>query len=929
MPSVRNRKLIEVAMPLEAINAASAQEKSIHHGHPSTLHPWWARRPLAVCRAVLFAQLVDDPSAYPDRFPTVEAVDAERERLFEIMRDLVVWKNAFDESILEQARREIRRSCGGRSPCVFDPFSGGGSVPIESQRLGLPARGSDLNPVAVLVGKATAQFPALFAGRSPVHPGGNEQMTYRNAEGLAEDVHFYGRQVMECAIPSVAGFYPEVGLPKDLGGGSAQVIAWLWSRTVPSPDPAFGGAQVPVASSFMLSSTPGHEVWLEPVVDRTAKFIRYRIRKGGTREEISKASLGTKVGRGANFRCLLSGSAITRDHVKAAGEGSELGQQLLAVVANGPKGKLYLPVDEVHEDAALAARAEWRPNLRFPVDARAFTVCLYGFETWGDLFTERQLAALNAFSQAIETLKDEIERDAARAGFPSGGSALSDGGTGAEAYSQAVVTYLALVLSKCAAFWSTICLWDPSRGTIKNTFLRQAIPMVWDFAEANPFSGSTGSWSLMLEYVRKAVSRLQATGDVSVIQQDARTVQYEQRAVVCTDPPYYDNIGYADLSDFFHCWLRPLLKDIHPGLFRSLAAPKSDELVATPFRHGGKEGAKKFFLDGMLDSITNVALSVDESFPMAIFYAFKQQEIEKDGTSSTGWATFLEAVIKSGYSIVGTWPVRTERGQRMRALGSSALASSVVLVCRKRRKNAGSIGRAEFAAALKREMTPAIAEMTKAGIAPADRPQSAIGPGIGVYSRYNSVLENDDSPMPVKTALQLINRELDEYPNGIEFDSDTRFAITWFEQNGFGKGEYGAAESIATARNISVKGVADAGVIQEKAGKVRLLRRDELDADWDPATDQRLTVWECLQHLIRVFEDKGETAAGELLARIDGAKRQDAKELAHILYNICSTKRRDAIEALAYNSLVAAWPMIVKVSTETQTETVVQLEMKV
>ena len=919
-------------MPLEAINEASEYESYIRRGHPSKFHIWWARRPLAACRAVLFAQLVDDPSNFPERFPTEEAADAERERLFGIMRELVLYENSFNESILERACEEIRRSCGEELPRIHDPFSGGCSVPVEAQRLGLPSTGSDLNPVAVLIGKAAVEFPTLFAGCPPTHPGGSEQMAYRNAEGLAEDVSFYGRQAMERTLASVGHLYPKA--PRGiggLGGAALDVVAWLWTRTVPSPDPAFGGVPVPITSTFLLSSKSGREVWLEPVVDSFAKEIRYRVRKGGTREEIAMARQGTKVGRGANFRCLMSGAAITPDHVKAAGRAGELGQQLLAIVASGPNGKVYHPPNGSHEETALAARAEWRPDLRFNNNALGFRVGAYGFETWGDLFTERQLATLNAFSNVIAGLRGEIERNAVAAGFGAGGGYLRDGGTGAQAYSEAVITYLALVLSRSADFWSQLCTWRTSHETLVHTFTRQAIPMVWDFAEANPFSGSTGSWGAMLEWVRNAISCLAPAGDVSVFQQDARTVQYARGTVICTDPPYYDNIGYADLSDFFHCWLRPLLKDVHPRLFRGLATPKSDELVATPFRHGGKAGAEAYFLRGMSESIANMANCADEELPTTIFYAFKQKEIERDGVSSTGWATFLEAVVNAGYSVVGTWPVRTEMGSRMRAIGSSALASSVVLVCRKRSKDAGSIGRAEFAAALKREMPPAIADMTKAGITPADLPQSAIGPGIGVYSRYNSVLESDDSPMSVKAALQLVNRELDEYLSGVasQFDDDTRFAITWFEQHGFGEGEYGAAESLAKARNVSVKGIADAGIIQERGGKVRLLQRNELDPDWDPATDQRLTVWECLQHLVRVLDERGDTAAGELLSQIDGAKRQETNDLAHILYEICSTKRRDAIEALAYNSLVAAWPTIVKVSIRPQTEAVVQLEMNV
>lgn len=627
----RKRRLIEVAMPLEAISKASAREKSIRHGHPSTMHLWWARRPLAACRAVLFAQLVNDPSNFPERFPTEEAIDAERERLFGIMRELVVWEKSFDESVLGRAREEIRLSCGNNLPQVYDPFSGGGSVALEAQRLGLSAAASDLNPVAVLIGKAAVEFPARFADREPVRPGGSEAIDYRNALGLAEDIRFYGNLALERAFSKVGSLYPKAMLPPALGGSSADVVAYLWSRTVPSPDPAFGGAHVPITSSFLLCSRPGREVWLEPEVNQIAKEVRFRVRTGGTREEIATARKGAKAGRGANFRCLLSGAAITPDYVKASGCGKELDHQLMAVVADGPRRKVYLPTDERHEEVALAARADWRPELRFNNDALGFRVGAYGFESWGDLFTQRQLAALNAFSRVVDEMKEEIERDAIEAGFAAGGVPLQGGGAGARAYSEAVTTYLALVLSKCADYWSSICTWHAPGEKLRNMFARQAVPMNWDFAEANPFSGRTGSWSAMLEWVVKAVARSVPTGDVSVVQRNAQTVQYGPNAAVCTDPPYYHNIGYADLSDFFHCWLRPLLKDIHPDLFRGLAAPKSDELVATPFRHGGKEGAETFFLGGMSKAIANMAASADGRIPAAIFYAFKQKEIERGG----------------------------------------------------------------------------------------------------------------------------------------------------------------------------------------------------------------------------------------------------------------------------------------------------------
>ena len=924
------RKLIEVAMPLEAISTASVREKSKLHGHPSTLHIWWARRPLAACRAVLFAQLVDDPSNFPERFPTKDEVDAERQRLFGIIRELVVWENSFDERLLKIAREEIRQSCGKVCPKVHDPFSGGGAIPIEAQRLGLSAAGSDLNPVAVLIGKSAVEFPLRFADRTPAHPGTGERFAYRNAEGLAEDVRFYGKLALERASASIGRLYPKAELPPDLGGGEAYAFAWLWSRTVPTPDPAFGGASVPVASSFLLCSKFGREAWLQPDIDRAAKEVRFRIRRGGTREEIAQARNGTKAGHGASFRCLLSGAAITPDYVKEIGKRKRLGQQLMATAVVGPRGKAYCPADQLHMEAAAMARADWRPEQLLPNDPRNFWTQYYGLCSWGDLFTERQLAALNAFSMAIKSIVDEIERDAIKTGFSAEGAPLHDGGSGARAYAEAITTYLALVLSKCADYWTSICTWQAQVEALSNTFSRQAVPMAWDFAEANPFSGRTGSWQSRLELVAKAIARLVPTVKASVIQRDARSIRYGLDAAICTDPPYYDNIGYADLSDFFYCWLRPLLKDVHPKLFRGLATPKSDELVAAPFRHGGKGGAEEFFLDGMSKTIASMANCANGEYPTVIFYAFKQKEVKKEGVSSTGWATFLDAVIKSGYSVVRTWPVRTEKSSRMIAIGSSALASSVVLVCRKRSASADSVGRAEFVAALKREMPPAIEDIKKAGIAPADLPQSAIGPGIAVYTQYASVLEADDSPMSVKTALQLINRELDEHLSGIagEFDADTRFALTWYEQHGYGDGEYGMAESIAKARGISVEGTRDAGIIAIRAGKVRLLRRDEIDTDWNPETDRRMAVWECLQQLIRTLETKGEQAAGELLGRIDAARRQQAKDLAYCHYEICSDKRGDAREAFACNSLIAAWPALATASSA-QRVNVVPTELEV
>lgn len=908
------KKLIEVAIPLEAINAASAREKSIRHGHPSTLHLWWARRPLAACRAVLFAQLVDDPSSDLEKFPTHEAQEAERKRLFAIIEDLVKWENSTNEEVLERARAEIRRSCGGELPPVYDPFSGGGSIPLEAQRLGLPAYGSDLNPVAVMIGKAMIEIPPKFKDMPPIHPGIKERSFYRNAEGLAEDVKYYGEWMREKAWERIGHLYPQVDLPKQHGGGKGTVIAWIWARTVPSPDPAFSGVQVPIASSFLLSTKTGKEAWVEPIVDKQAKTISYRIRHGGTKAELAAAKEGTKAGRGANFRCLMSDTAITPDYVKSNGRAGKMGQTLIAIVAEGNRSRAYVAPTEAHETVALSEAPEWKPETNLPNDPRNFWTVDYGLTTFGDLFTDRQLVALNTFSDLVHEARSRIEADAVAAGYLVETGFLRDGGKGAKAYAEAVSVYLAFAVDKCSDYWSSICSWHNSGEKMRNTFGRQSIPMTWDYAEANPFCSSSGNWTAMQDWVWKTVNALVPYSQGTEIQHDAQTVRYPPNTVISSDPPYYDNIGYADLSDFFFAWMRALIRPVYPEAFSVLATPKSEELVATPYRHGGKDAAEIFFLEGMSRAIANMAEQSSSQFPATIYYAFKQSEVTQEGISSTGWATFLQAVVEAGYAVVGTWPLRTEMATRMIASGTNALANSVVLVCRKKEFAAEAITRAEFIRALKRELPPAIAELQAANIAPADMPQSAIGPGMGVFSRYKAVLESDDNPMSVKTALQLINKELDEYLGGIqgEFDADTRFAITWFEQHGNGKGDYGVADNLARARGISVESVKHAGIVDSAAGKVRILTRDELDEDWSPEEDRHLTVWECLQHLVRLHEKDGISHDTAVLLRKISAQAEAVKDLAYCLYDISANKRKDAKEATAYNALIADWTELTK-----------------
>lgn len=902
-------KLIEVSLPLEAINDASAREKSMRHGHPSALHLWWARRPLATCRAMIFAQLVDDPSSYPDEFPTDHDIENERKRLFRIIEDLVKWENSTNDDVLEKARNEIRRCCGDQLPPIYDPFSGGGSIPLEAQRLGLPAFGSDLNPVAVMIGKAMIEIPTKFKDMDPVHPGIKDRSFYRNAEGLAEDVKYYGEWMREKAWQRIGHLYPPVDLPKENGGGKATVIAWIWARTVPSPDPAFSDTKVPLAASFLLSGKKGKEAWLEPVVDKAKKIISFRVAAGSSKSCIEEAKKGNKIGR-ANFRCLLSEAPIDAAYIRQCAQQGKMGSQLMAIVAEGKRGRVYISGSEEHEMLAQSASPKWKPDGSVPTPSHDVDrLPMYGMPLWGDAFSKRQLVGLNTLSELLEEVRDEIKKD-----HPSTNSTdmigLEDGGLGVNAYSEAVSVYLAFLIGQIANHSSTVCGWNSPNQQMRSTFSRQAIPMTWDYAEVNIFSSSSGSYQSLFERLFKGLETLGSSSSTSsIVQSDAQTKNYQQKYVFSTDPPYYDNISYSDVSDFFYAWMRPALRNVFPSLFGTLTTPKTEELIASPDRHGGRNSAEKFFLEGMSQAIKNMAENSDPNFPAAIYYAFKQSDIEAEGVSSTGWATFISAVIDAGFSVVGTWPVRTEKPGRLVSVGTNALANSVVLVCRKRGDSAETITRAEFIRALKRELPDAIAELQAANVSPADMPQSAIGPGMGVFSRYAAVLEADDNPMTVKTALQLINSQLDEYLNDLhgEFDAETRFTATWFQQNGFDKGEYGTANSIATARGISVESVKHAGIVESSAGSVRIFKRDEIDPEWDPETDDHFTIWEACQHLIRTLENDGEYAAAELLKKIGSERAETVKDLAYYLYDVCGNKRQDAKEATSYNGLIAVW----------------------
>ena len=1083
-------KLIEVALPLAAINKASVREKSLRHGHPSTLHLWWARQPLAASRAVLWASLVDDPSAHPERFPTEEDQAVERKRLFGILEDLVVWENSNNPDVLRKARAEIERcfaptdpaasavasasssaaanaagaarveiercldtdqhttpsdASDGRAraeiercsdgelpavldpfasglgesgrplsglrelPAVLDPFAGGGSIPLEAQRLGLRALASDLNPVAVLINRAMLEIPQRFAGHPPVHPEKGEQrawsrakgmpstaepsgapdekkepgawsrarvqvsaaygaarpkkkepVAWSGAKGLAADVRAYGAWMREEAERRIGYLYPDVVGPD---GEKLTPIAWLWARTVRSPDPAWGG-HVPLVSSWTLRKAKKGkpEVWVEPVVDASNRTISYKVNYGDkTNYERSEGGAQASTVRRGNGSCVATGAAIPVGYTKAEGRAGRMGAHLMAVAAAGASGRVYCepsPADfNACREAVKFSADAWKPAGSLPPRGKGLgtNVQNYGVEEWWQLFTDRQLLALTTFSDLLGEVHGRVLEDAKRAGLADDEVRLREGGTGALAYADAVVTYLALVVDKCAAYWSNLVIWNSNNEALAQVFIRQAVSMTWGYAECNPFSSSTGNWMAMVNWVGKAIEHLPSLGipssgvassgvsspvvpsqgvpssgvpppgvpspevppkgQAEVCQQDARVrVRNTAGVVVSTSPPYYDNTAYADISDFFYVWLRRNLADVWPEECATLLTPKTGELIADSSRHESRQEAKEYFESGMAEFMSEVVSAQHPDVPATVYYAYKATEDTKDGVvRSTGWDTFLQSVIDVGLQVTATWPLRTALANRLLALGTNTLASAIVLACRPRPSSAPLVTRSEFIVALREELPDAIKVLQSGNIAPVDLPQSTIGPGIGVFSRYARVVEANGEAMPVSDALTIINKVLDEvlYGEESELDAETRFALAWYAQHGFEAAPFGGAESIAKAKNTAVEGVMKAEIGGAAAGKFRLYARSELDPDWDPTTDARLTAWKALQHLAARLE-VSESQAAELLASLSEAGGETdgrARQLAYLLHKIANDNGWSE-EASVYNGLISVWPVL-------------------
>lgn len=942
------KKLIEIALPLDDINSASSREKSIRHGHPSTLHLWWARRPLAAARAILFAQTVNDPGYEAGegfkRGVNKKEAEIKREKLFEIIRDLVQWENTNSEEVLERARKAIdeswKETCSLNKgnpnfdpenlPPFYDPFAGGGTIPIEALRLGMNSYASDLNPVPIMINKAMIELPQRFSGMVPVGPKSEREpqerlIKYQNLEGIAEDVKRYGQVMRTLVSENIGHLYPKIKITeamveqntalKPYTNSDLTVICWLWARTIPSPNPAVDGKQVPITSTFVLGRQGKTDVFVKPEINGSE--YRFALQFGKPTSEVKK---GTKLGRGANFKCVLTDTPIGDKYLKTKAVEGHMGQKLMAVIVESKNGKMFLPADLAQEQLAMSATPDFVPQGELSTHPQYMGPPRYGMVKFGDLFTKRQLTALGTFLRVLDDLEKRVLNDALAAGLSEDNVGIEAGGNGALAYAQLIRTYLCFAIDRSSNYWSSLNAW--SGNFIVQVFSRQVLPMVWDFAEVNPFSSSTGNWLGAVDWIARVIDfSIPGIGKGFVDQCDAASDDMPVVSpVISTDPPYYDNVPYADISDYFYVWMRPALKNTFPNVFKTILVPKKPELVADSQRWEGREGAEKFFLRGMKQAMSKIAKHSHPGFPITIYYAFRQGESTEAGTGNTGWETFLNAVIESGLAIVGTWPVRTERPTGMK-VNWNALASSIVLVCKSRTAHAGNISRRDFQRELRSEMPIALEAMLGgeegvSPIAPVDLAQAAIGPGMAIYSKYDAVLNQDGSKMSVHDSLILINRAITDYlnPDSGSFDEDTLFCDDWFNQYGWSQGQFGEANVLAQAKGTSVDAVDKAGVIESGGGNVRLLKWNEYPRDWDPKTDNRMPVWEACHHLIRELNQNGENGAGALLARMPD-RGEPIRQLAYHLYTLCERKNW-AEDARSYNELIGSWHGILAASHE-------------
>lgn len=891
------KKLIEVALPLDIINDASAYDKMPGIGaHPKGIHLWWARLPLPAARAILFASLVNDPSSNPDMFKTEEEQDIERERLFEIIRKLCQKKIHTKQEVFEEAHQEILKHCNGNLPTILDPFAGGGSIPLEGMRLGLPVQASDLNPVAVLINKVQLEILPEFANQEPINPINKNQNVFNEwklGKGLAEDLRYYGNWINEEAKKRIGHYYPKA----KHGSKDNTIVAWLWARTIKCPNPACG-CDMPLIRSFILSKKKPN-FFSRPIIKRTSngnKIIGYEVLQG-------KPDIKGTTNRSGS-KCVCCDEPIRFPYIREEGKAGRIKEVLIATVISFGRGKTYISPQEGHFEIAQSANPNWKPEFQMAIEnKRNFQSPLYGIDTFDKVFTKRQLLGISTLHELITEIESKI--------IAAGAS---------NQYTKAVSTLLVMSANRMADFNNALCRWNSGNEKVMNLYGRQAVPMVWDFGEANLLGEAVGAWKTCYEYVADCLEVILTAKSTkqSVKQFNAsKYTFYKKNFLISTDPPYYNNIAYSDLSDFFYVWLRHGLQKKYPDLLSTMLVPKMEELIAAEYRFGGAKGAKNHFEDGFKETFKNLKLGIDDRFPLTVYYAFKQDEgqdvggeedndISKIGLT-TGWETLLEGLNSAGFQIIATWPIKASQKWRMVSMGTNALTSYIVLACRPRNETPVSITRREYIQKLKKELPEAIKILQHSNLAPVDMAQAAIGPGMAIYSEYSEIIEQDGSNLRVRTALNLINQVLDEIlaEQENEFESETRWAIAWFEQNGFNEGDYGDADALSRAKNTAVSGLVNAGIVKSGKGKVQLIPRSELPSDWDPDNDNRLVIWEMTQYLIKYLFEKGEQGAAKIYKKL-GAKSEIARELAYRLFTICE-KKGWTEEAQVYNTLVLSW----------------------
>ena len=906
-PAVR-KKLIEVALPLHAINAAARKEKTTTHGHPSTFHLWWGHRPYSVARAVIFASLVDDPSARPDLYPTEVEQSRAREAYFYLIEELVQWKNVTNPSVLAAAKKYISQSVGPDGPTVVDPFSGRGTIPLEAKRLGCSVLGSDLNPVAVLISKALVETPGKFAHVSPVHPATSNAIS-RGVAAIASDVIAYGRDLLESAKHEVSSLYPGVE-QKD---GRWTVTAWLWARSMECPNPVCGRSETPLVKSSVLSTKAKPRIHLKPRVDLGSRRVAFDPSQDKTEPFSNVLSK-----RGAT--CIFCHELIPLKYIRETAAKSGLGRMPMGAVISRNGKKKFVGSDTVVDTIIEPSLPESLLDVELTINSRHMGPPVYGLLRHRDLYTRRQLKMLATLAGSIKKIRDDVLRDSVAAGMHQDDIRLEDGGCGASAYADAIATYLGIAVSRLADRSSTLAFWQVDE-TIGHVFVRPALPMTWDFVEVNPFSESAGSFANCIDSIAKTIVKLPESDNAAIEMADARFVEYPANSVVITDPPYYDNVPYADISEYFYVWLREGLGDIWQSLFASLGTPKLAELTYDKSRHDGDVvRARAHFTDGFIETFRRWRQVANANFPSLVFYAFRATSKvgSKDATGvvSAGWESILTSLVAAGYQITGTWPIGTERANRFRSIDSNALGSSIVLVIRPREKDARNCSRTEFIRELRSGLPFAVSSLRNLNLAATDLQQAAIGPGMAIFSKYGYVLEPDDSNMTIGAALSIINDELAQVLLGemSDVDAQTHFALAWFDEFGYGEGAYSRADVALRAKNARIEPLLASGVVLSESGRVRLLSPREVTVSEDISLFPLWAQAVCL--VAALTSDEGsEDKAAELLRSLNAPSAERIRDIAYHCYLVCDKAKRLS-DALDFNAVVQAWPDLLRLASE-------------